>query len=287
MSFLIAVDNDRAFLYDYTPERHSQLQQSEDWDNNISVCTLPRALQIGFAPSTPDGDRRHWTDWTIGGMIVKPYMDHVKRWLEQELTDEYRLDVNVGEVRRNDIENEHINEYRLDFYLLVRTNVTDTVNPVVTDFGIEARRCSAHVFDQHCESLTSYLFHLPNRIDFQIWDNMGRRVGLYTMEECDEMEKPDGLILVKLAPSTGVWKTLRSMVGDLSHRVELREKHLSQEGRELDMAWAMVSHRRLGAASLASGLSDDVISMILGRAEWDNPLLDLLVFSYSSVLVAI
>jgi hypothetical protein len=188
--------------------------------------------------------------------------------------------VNVAEVRRNDIENEHINEYRLDFYLLVRTDVTDAVNPVVTDFEIEARRCSAHVFDQHCESLTSYLFHLPNRIDFQIWDNMGQRVGLYGMEECNQIDKSKGLILAKLAPSTGVWKTLRSMLGDLGHRVELREKHLSQEGQLLDMAWVMLTHRRLGAASFANAFNDDIISMILDRKKWGNPLLDLLVYQH-------
>jgi hypothetical protein len=83
-----------------------------------------------------------------------------------------------------------------------------------------------------------------------------------------------GLILAELAPSTGVWKTLRSMVGDLGHRVQLREKHLSHEGRLLDMAWAMISHERLGAASPATGLCDDIISIILEKTEWDNPLLD-------------
>jgi hypothetical protein len=280
MSFLIAVDDDRAYIYDYTPERYDELHENEVWEGNIFVCTLDEALQIGLVPSTPDGRRRDWADLTMGGMMVKPYIEYVKRCLEQELTDEYTLNVNVAEVRRNDIENEHINEYRLDFYLLVRTDVTDAVNPVVTDFEIEARRCSAHVFDQHCESLTSYLFHLPNRIDFQIWDNMGQRVGLYGMEECNQIDKSKGLILAKLAPSTGVWKTLRSMLGDLGHRVELREKHLSQEGQLLDMAWVMLTHRRLGAASFANAFNDDIISMILDRKKWGNPLLDLLVYQH-------
>jgi hypothetical protein len=268
MSFLLAVDNDQAYLYDYTHERHDQLQKAMtrgDW-HNIFVCTLTKALQIGFAPPTPDGKRRRWMDLTSGGMIVKPYMDHVKRWLEQEITDEYTLNVTVDQ-------NVTINIH--DFNLAVETDVT-VHTTIVDEFVIRVGRCPQHVFDQHCESLTRHFFHLPNRIEFGIWDDDKEDDGY---EACRfDMQKTEGFILAELAPSTGVWKTLRSMIDDLSYRKELRTEHVSREGQLLDMAWAMVSHRRLGAASPASGLSDDMISMMLERTEWDNPLLDLLDF---------
>jgi hypothetical protein len=66
MSFLIAVDDDRAYIYDYTPERYDELHENEVWEGNIFVCTLDEALQIGLVPSTPDGRRRDWADLTMG-----------------------------------------------------------------------------------------------------------------------------------------------------------------------------------------------------------------------------
>jgi hypothetical protein len=214
MSFLITFNKYSGLLYDYTPACHRELKRDcgfKDYKYKIirvSTLVLPSVLELAFKSRF----QRLWIDCTSGGVMVKPYMDHVKRWLERELTDEHNLEVHIGACWDVNKTQPWDREYsgnitKLDFTLHVLRDATDAVDPVIASFQIDLCNdpisfpvgCDrvidilvhSHVFDKDCESLMSYLFHLPNRIHFDIWDNRSRTFPVDN-EERKTVEKSEG-----------------------------------------------------------------------------------------------
>jgi hypothetical protein len=203
-------------------------------------------------------------DNTEGGVLFKPYMNYVQSYLERELQAGDRLEI----ISMNEVEGEKGYEW-----FNMKCMHYEEKKPYKT-FDITSWKSTRNQIEKESDCLKKFLAHLPQEMNIVNFLHPFSKDRVTPNEY--EMFKAKNMTLASVAPISGIWKTVGRMLEDLSDRCEERQKHMSKEGQERDLAMAMMTHPRLGAASPGTVLSYNILEQIASRTVWDDRLLDCL-----------